>query len=81
MQDEKKYQLTSITKTQMQFGIGRHACPGRWYASHQSKLVLAAVIDRYELRLKDGEGRPKGIVFQTNQLPDPKAEIFFKSKR
>ncbi|CAD6569440.1 MAG: hypothetical protein ASARMPREDX12_002450 [Alectoria sarmentosa] len=79
--DEKKYQLTSITKTQMQFGSGRHACPGRWFASHQIKLVLAAVIDRYELRLKDGEGRPKSIVFQTNQLPDPKAEILFKNRK
>lgn len=81
LEDEKKYQLTSITKTQMQFGSGRHACPGRWFASHQIKLVLAAVIDRYELRLKDGEGRPKSIVFQTNQLPDPKGEILFKNKK
>ena len=64
----------------MQFGSGRHACPGRWFASHQIKLVLAAVIDRYQLRLKDGEGRPRSIVFQTNQFPDPKAEILFKSK-
>lgn len=81
LDDEKKYQLTSITKTQMQFGSGRHACPGRWFASHQIKLVLAAMIDQYELKLKDGEGRPKSIVFQINQFPDPKAEIMFKNKK
>lgn len=79
-QDEKKYQLTSITKTQMQFGSGRHACPGRWFASHQIKMVLAAVIDRYEVKLKEGERRPKSFVFQTNQFPDPKAEILFRNK-
>ena len=81
LEDENKYQLTSVTNTQMQFGAGRHSCPGRWFASHQIKLVLAAVIDRYELRLKDGEGRPKSILFQTNQLPDPKAEILFKRNK
>lgn len=64
----------------MQFGGGRHACPGRWFASHQIKMVLAAMIGRYEVRLKDGEGRPESIVFQTNQFPDPKAEILFKDK-
>ncbi|EAW13530.1 cytochrome P450 [Aspergillus clavatus NRRL 1] len=78
--NESKYQLTSITKTELQFGSGRHACPGRWFASHEIKLVLAAVIRRFDLRLK-GEERPKGMLFQTNQLPDVKAEILFKERR
>ena len=78
---EKKHQLTSVTKTELQFGAGRHACPGRWFAGHQIKMVLAAVVGRYEVRLKDGEGRPKSIVFQTNQFPDPKAEIVFKDRK
>ncbi|KAH8433979.1 cytochrome P450 [Aspergillus melleus] len=77
--EENKHQLTSITKTQLQFGSGRHACPGRWFASHQIKLVLVKVIDGFELRLK-GDQRPKGLLFQTNQLPDPKAEILFRAK-
>ena len=80
-EDEKKYQLTSVTNTQMQFGAGRHACPGRWFASHQIKMVLAALIGRYEVRLKDGEGRPASIAYQTNQLPNPKAEILFRDRK
>ena len=36
------------------------------------------MISRFEVRLKDNEGRPESIIFQTNQLPDPKAEILFK---
>ncbi len=79
-EDEKKYQLTSITKTQMQFGSGRNSCPGRWFASHLVKLVLVALLARYELKLKEGEGRPKSVVFQINQFPDTKAEILFKNK-
>lgn len=78
--EQNKHQLTPITKTQLQFGSGRHACPGRWFASHQIKMVLAKVIDRFELELKDGQ-RPKGLLFQTNQLPDTKAELLFREKR
>lgn len=78
--DANRYQLTSITKTQLQFGSGRHACPGRWFAAHQNKLVVAAVVQQYDIKLKDGEGRPKGILFQTNQFPDPKAEVLFRTR-
>ncbi|ROW06907.1 hypothetical protein VMCG_04175 [Cytospora schulzeri] len=80
-EEANKHQLTSITKTQLQFGSGRHACPGRWFAAHQNKLVLAAVIQRYEIKFKDGVGRPKGILFQTNQFPDPKAEVLFRARK
>ncbi len=44
-------------------------------------MVLAAVMGRYEVRLKDGEGRPEGFVFQTNQFPDQKGEVLFREKK
>lgn len=33
--------FTAASKTQVQFGGGRHACPGRWFAAHLIKMVLA----------------------------------------
>jgi cytochrome P450 len=80
-ENEKKFQLTSITKEQMQFGMGRHACPGRWIASHQVKLILIHLLDKYDFKLKNGEGRPKTVLFQTNQFPDPQGEILFKNRK
>jgi hypothetical protein len=44
-------------------------------------MVLAAVIQNYEVKLKDGEGRPKGLSYQINQFPDPKAEVLFRNKK
>ncbi|KAH1489381.1 hypothetical protein KXX42_001191 [Aspergillus fumigatus] len=35
------YRFTAASKTQVQFGGGRHACPGRWFAAHLIKMVLA----------------------------------------
>ncbi|KAL2065352.1 hypothetical protein VTL71DRAFT_3022 [Oculimacula yallundae] len=75
-----RYQLTSISKTQMNFGAGRHACPGRWLASHEIKLIIASFLARYDLKLKDGEGRPKSINFQHANAPDPKAQILFRRR-
>jgi len=60
--------------------MGRHACPGRGIASHQVDLILAHLVEDYEVKLKSGEGRPKTVLFQTNQFPDPQGEILFKNR-
>lgn len=65
----------------MQFGGGRHACPGRWFAGHEIKLFIAAVIKRYDFKLKDGHERPKNLLFQAQNVPDPKAEILFRNRK
>ena len=80
-ENEKKFQLTSITKEQMQFGMGRHACPGRWIASHQVKLIPAHLLEKHEFKFRNREGRPKTILFQTHQFPDPQGEILFKNRK
>ena len=80
-ENEKKFQLTSIIKEQMQFWTGRHGCPGRWIASYQVELILAHLLDKYVLKLRKSEGRPRIILFQTNQFPDPQGEIFFKNRK
>lgn len=77
-EDENMHQLTSTSKTMTHFGLGRHACPGRWFASAEIKTVLASLLLEYDFKLKEGEGRPKNMLVQVLQLPDPRAEILFK---
>jgi cytochrome P450 len=79
-EDENRYQLTSIGKTQVHFGVGRHACPGRWLASVEIKLILATLILQYDLKVKDGV-RPKNILMQAVQFVDPTAEVLFKQRQ
>jgi hypothetical protein len=79
-EDDMRYQLISTGNTQMHFGIGRHACPGRWFASHEIKLILAAFLSKYDIKLKEGESRPKNFIFQIMNSPNPNAEVLIRKR-
>jgi cytochrome P450 len=79
-EDEKRSQFVSTSQTHLHFGSGRHACPGRWFASHEMKLIIIAFIERYDLKLKKIEGRPKNMRYQHINAPDPNGEILLKSR-
>jgi ent-kaurene oxidase len=79
-EDDMRYQLISTGSTQMHFGIGRHACPGRWFASHEIKLILVTLLSKFDIKLKEGESRPKNFTFQTMNSPNPTAEILFRNR-
>lgn len=78
--EENKWQFVTVGSTQMHFGGGRHACPGRWFASHEIKLIVASLIMKFDLKTVDGVGRPKNIMFQQQVSPDPMADILLKSR-
>lgn len=49
------------------FGFGRHACPGRFFALHQAKLLLAYVLMNYEV--EHLVKRPEQLRFLWVQTP------------
>ncbi|KAK3317330.1 cytochrome P450 [Cercophora scortea] len=61
---EHKHQFVSTTPDNLSFGYGRHACPGRFFAAHELKLILAHLILAYDIRLPaDAKGlRYKNVV-------------------
>ncbi|KAL1872678.1 hypothetical protein Daus18300_004224 [Diaporthe australafricana] len=76
-----RHQFVATSKTQVQFGLGRHACPGRWFAGHVIKMVVASVLLDYDLKFRDGEERPGTFLFQTTNMPHPKTRILLKRKK
>lgn len=78
-QDEYKHQLSTIDKNMLHFGAGRHACPGRWFASSEIKLILVTLIMKHDMKLKDSI-RPKTIQMQTLRAADPRSEVLFKKR-
>ncbi|KAI3527672.1 cytochrome P450 [Colletotrichum filicis] len=79
-EDANRWQFTSISDTNMNFGAGKHACPGRFFAGNEIKMVLAYFLLNYDMKLKDGETRPKPMVMVMSKSPDPNAEVLFRRR-
>src|ERR1700761_4429551 len=57
------HQLVTSNKTSLFFGYGKHACPGRFFAAAEIKLILAHLIMNYDIELVDKDkGRPRNHV-------------------
>lgn len=78
--NQHRFQFTTICDTNMNFGAGKHACPGRFFAGNEIKMILAYFLINFEMRLKPGQGRPKPMLLMMTKAPDPNAEILFRRR-
>jgi len=67
------YNLVSTSADYQPFGHGRHACPGRFFAANELKLLLAYMVLNYDIELL--EKRPEGQWVGQVALPPMKATI------
>ncbi|KAI0811695.1 cytochrome P450 [Xylaria sp. FL0064] len=78
-EDANKFQFASTSYDSMQFGFGNDACPGRFFASNQMKIILAYILSHYDVKFEEGVvGRPKNMMFEVNVLADPTVKVLFK---
>ncbi|PNY27802.1 Uncharacterized protein TCAP_02273 [Tolypocladium capitatum] len=69
---------TSVSTTYPAFGMGRHACPGRFFASSSLKITLAYLLMNYDFeKLPE---RPPSPTIGFSLLPPLKASIRFKRR-
>lgn len=63
------------------FGYGPQACPGRHFAIHEAKVVLARTLLTYDFKLKNKPGRNplSGTVGVLTQA-DSSVEFLFKRR-
>ena len=75
---ENSSQLVTIGMESLGFGIGTHACPGRFFASSNMKVMLAYVLQNYEFERADTgkDATPYFIEYVTN----PKAKLRVRRK-
>ncbi|KAJ6131958.1 hypothetical protein N7471_007173 [Penicillium samsonianum] len=74
--------FVSITNTNMHFGFGLQACPGRFFAANTLKAILSRIILDYEFKfVKDLEGkRPGNLVVGEHILPSMTTEMLFRKR-
>ncbi|KAJ3514885.1 hypothetical protein NLJ89_g2106 [Agrocybe chaxingu] len=75
-----KHQMVSLSPDYIVFGMGRHACPGRFFAVNEIKVMLAHVLLTYDVKLPNNGPRPENVWMFANCSPNPTAEVLFRKR-
>ncbi|PMD22793.1 cytochrome P450 [Hyaloscypha hepaticicola] len=62
------------------FGHGIHACPGRFLAAAEIKVMLVYVLQNYDLKLTEGEARPVSRVEEVWFSVEKSASLLLRSR-
>lgn len=47
-------QMVTVSPSALTFGYGRHACPGRFFAANEIKMIIGRAILDYDFKNADG---------------------------
>ncbi|KAK3385128.1 cytochrome P450 [Podospora didyma] len=71
--------MVSATEDYLPFGMGRHACPGRYFAAVELKLFLAYLAVHYDLKLGEA-GRPGFVSIGHFPIPPLKGKLIVRRR-
>ncbi|KAE8329207.1 cytochrome P450 [Aspergillus sergii] len=74
------YKFIAANPKYLQFGDGRHICPGRFMAADEIRLLLAHILVNYDIRPKDDGERPPNWTFKKILFPDMKGMVQLKRR-
>ncbi|KAE8391145.1 cytochrome P450 [Aspergillus alliaceus] len=73
--------FVSTGPNNMHFGLGRYACPGRFFASFVMKLILSRFLMEYEFRFStEQKERPKNLLIGDKIVPNVSTAILIKKR-
>ncbi|KAI6150270.1 cytochrome P450 [Pisolithus tinctorius] len=64
-------QMVAVTPDLLSFGLGKHACPGRFFAATVLKTMLAHFVVSYDVKRKDDESVPNTLRMGDAIVPNP----------
>ncbi|KAI9154759.1 Ent-kaurene oxidase-like protein [Paramyrothecium foliicola] len=74
--------FTAVGELSLAFGYGRNACPGRFFAANELKMILANALLDYEMKNSGGEvGRYPNIRLGATDFPNPEKTIMMRRVR
>ncbi|EMD42274.1 hypothetical protein CERSUDRAFT_79865 [Gelatoporia subvermispora B] len=76
-----KHQFVSTRADYIPFGHGKHACPGRFYAEHELKAMLAYIIINFDLKFENDAPRPNNQWIGSTIIPEPNAHVLFRKRQ
>ena len=80
--NERYFDVTTTSTKSLSFGTGVHACPGRFFAANELKLMLAHVVLNYDIKFENGGVvRPLNKCFKESTIPDPTIKLLFRKRK
>ncbi|OJJ39637.1 hypothetical protein ASPWEDRAFT_49568 [Aspergillus wentii DTO 134E9] len=81
-ENSNRHLLAMADYNNLAFGYGKFACPGRFYAAYEMKMMLAHMLVCYEFRFRDGESaRPRNFTIDSDMYPDQSARLLIRKRR
>lgn len=74
---ENKWQFVTTSPEHLAFGHGKHACPGRFFAANEIKIILIHLVTKYEWKLT-AEGLKDDNFKGADVSTDPTAKALIK---
>jgi cytochrome P450 len=79
VKDYARSQFVAANEQNLGFGYGQHACPGRFFAANEIKMMIVRLILDYDIKNVAGElGMYPAIEIGRNIIPDPHKMLMFK---
>ncbi|KAF2190763.1 ent-kaurene oxidase [Zopfia rhizophila CBS 207.26] len=77
--ENARNQFVTTNEQSLAFGYGKHACPGRFFAANEIKMILARAILEYDIKNVDGATeRYPNLEMGRTSVPDPSKMLLFK---
>ncbi|TGJ83720.1 hypothetical protein E0Z10_g5031 [Xylaria hypoxylon] len=78
---ENAWSMVAVSAEQMSFGIGKHACPGRFFAANEVKIALCHMLLKYDWRFVPGKGRPVSSSFELEDSISTTGEMQYRRRK
>ncbi|TGJ87222.1 hypothetical protein E0Z10_g1556 [Xylaria hypoxylon] len=72
---ENSWQFVTTSPAGLSFGHGEHACPGRFFASNEIKIILCHLLMKYDWRFAPDVPKPEPHVFESIISVKPDTQI------
>ncbi|KAL4068774.1 cytochrome P450 [Scleroderma yunnanense] len=76
-----RYQMVSVNAESLGFGLGRAACPGRFFATILLKSMLAHIVMSYDVKLEENATLPKSQYVGTVILANTSSKVMFRKRQ
>ncbi|KAK1225933.1 hypothetical protein PQX77_011132 [Marasmius sp. AFHP31] len=76
-----KHQMITLQTNFIAFGIGKHACPGRFFAVNEIKALVSHTLMYYDLKLDESEAAPKTEEFSGRIYSNSKTRVMFRKRQ